>query len=226
MHQLGMIGPAPARTARTGRHVAARPGKPQKDRVVTKSGTNNGSDAAHADLLSAALADCAAGRQAGVDAILASEGAQLLGVARRILRRADLAEEALQDAMVQVWRKAPQRAAGAGSARGWIYAILRNRCLNILRDGKRLSTLPPGDLAALQDARQTLVPVQEWEILAGPSRIRDCLHGLDDASRHAILLAHVAGFSHAEIAQRQEAPLGTVKSLIRRGLAALKECLT
>ncbi|MFX0545372.1 sigma-70 family RNA polymerase sigma factor [Roseovarius sp. S1116L3] len=188
--------------------------------------TTDDSTAARADQLKDALAECAAGRQSGVDAILGSEGAQLLGVARRILRRPDLAEEALQDAMVQVWRKAAQFNAEAGSARGWIYAILRNRCLNILRDGKRLSILPPADLATLQEARQNVVPVEDWEILAGPSRIRDCLHGLDGASRHAILLAHVGGCSHAEIAARQEMPLGTIKSLIRRGLTALKECLT
>jgi len=181
---------------------------------------------ARANLLFRAIADCTAGKGAGVDAILASEGAQLLGVAQRILGRRDLAEEALQDAMLQVWRKAKQFDAQAGSARGWIYAILRNRCLNILRDGKRLSTLPPDELVSMLEARQGIVPEEGWEILAGPSRIRDCLSGLDSQSRHIILLAHVAGFSHAEISTRQDVPLGTIKSLIRRGLQALKECLT
>ena len=176
--------------------------------------------------LKAALTACAAGDQTGVDTILGVEGPQLLGLAHRILGRRDLAEEALQDAMVQVWRKARQFDAASGSARGWIYAVLRNRCLNILRDRKRLSILDPGDLATLQEGRQRIVPTEGWEILAGPSRIRDCLHGLDQPSRHAILLAHVAGFRHAEIADRQDVPLGTIKSLIRRGLHALKECLT
>lgn len=176
--------------------------------------------------LHAAVTACAAGDQSGVDAILGVEGPQLLGLAHRILSRRDLAEEALQDAMVQVWRKAAQFDAGSGSARGWIYAILRNRCLNILRDRKRLSILDPGDLATLQEGRQRIVPEEGWELLAGPGRIRACLRGLDQPSRHAILLAHVAGFSHAEIAARQDMPLGTIKSLIRRGLHALKECLT
>lgn len=191
----------------------------RKDRVLTEHDKD-------ADGLRRALADCAAGRDSGISVILDSEGPQLLGVARRMLRRHDLAEEALQDAMVQVWRKADQYNAASGSARGWIYAILRNRCLNILRDSKRLSILSPTDLAALQEGRQGVVPTEGWELLAGPSRIRDCLNGLDGQSRHCILLAHVAGFSHAEIASRQDVPLGTIKSLIRRGLHALKECLT
>lgn len=177
-------------------------------------------------LLRTALADCAAGQNTGIDTILEGEGPQLLGVAYRILRRHDLAEEALQDAMVQIWRKAAQYNAASGSARGWIYAILRNRCLNILRDGKRFSILSPTDLAMLQEARQGVVPIENWEILSGPSRIRDCLKGLDGQSRHIILLAYVAGFSQAEIAAGKDVPLGTIKSLIRRGLQTLTECLT
>ena len=193
----------------------------RKDRALTELDTS-----ARADRLRHALLDCAAGQQKGIDAILDSDGGQLLGTAQRILGRRDLAEEALQDAMVQVWRKAGQFDAQTGSARGWIYAILRNRCLNILRDGKRLTVLSPTDLASLQEHRQQIVPTEDWEVLAGTSRLRDCLHGLDGQSRHAILLAHVAGFSHAEISSRQDVPLGTIKSLIRRGLHALKECLS
>ena len=59
--------------------------------------------------LDQALTACAEGRPEGIDAILDIEGSQLLGVARRILIRHDLAEEALQDAMVLIWRKAAQQ---------------------------------------------------------------------------------------------------------------------
>lgn len=180
----------------------------------------------HGAQLSAALGACAAGRSEGIDVILTLEGRQLLGVAMRILGRHDLAEEALQDAMIRVWSKAAQYRAQSGSARGWIYAVLRNRCLNILRDGRRLSVLSPGDLAHVQEARQRIVPPEGWEILSGPGKLSDCLGRLDPQSRHSILLAHVAGFSHGEIAARQNMPLGTIKSLIRRGLVALKECLS
>ncbi len=195
-------------------------------RASSPAGDKKAKADAPSDVLRAALFDCAAGREAGLDVIVQSEGRQLLGVAHRMLRRHDLAEEALQDAMVQIWRKAGQFRPETGSARGWIYAILRNRCLNILRDGKRLSLLSPADLAAVQEARQQIVPVEGWEILAGPTKLRDCLEGLDSPSRQTILLAHVAGYSHGEIAAQQDVPLGTVKSLIRRGLIALKECLS
>ncbi len=188
--------------------------------------SDNDTVADRAAHLRAALLDCAAGRDVGINAILEIEGRQLLGVAHRMLGRADLAEEALQDAMVQIWRKASGYRSDAGSARGWIYAILRNRCLNILRDGRRLSILAPADLALVQEARQMIVPEEGWEILCGSAKLRHCLGGLDAQSRKVILLAYVAGYSHGEIASRQEMPLGSAKSLIRRGLVALRECLS
>lgn len=147
-----------------------------------------------------------------------------MGVAHRMLQRRDLAEEAVQDALVQIWRKAGQYRAGEGSARGWVFAILRNRCLNILRDGARLSTLDDASLLAMQDARQVSA-VASWDSLDSVA-LRDCLAGLDDTSRRAILLAYVGGYSHGEIAAIQSVPLGTCKSWIRRGLDTLRGCLS
>ncbi|WP_237763559.1 sigma-70 family RNA polymerase sigma factor [Falsirhodobacter sp. alg1] len=173
-----------------------------------------------------ALGVCAAGDPAGIDQIMAEEGGRLLGVARRMLGRGALAEEAVQDAMVQVWRKAAAFRGDGGSARGWVYAILRNRCLNILRDERRLSTLSHTDLSTLQDARQHVAETEAWELLPGSSRLRECLAELDARSRHAILLAYAAGYSQGEVAAFQGVPLGTAKAWIRRGLVSLRGCLT
>lgn len=176
--------------------------------------------------LEAALMDCAAGRERGLGLILEAEGPRMLGLARRLLRRNDLAEEALQDAMVQIWQKADQFRRDTGSARGWIYAVLRHRCLNILRDGRRLNILSHEELTSLQEDRQDILPDEDWRPLAGTTRLADCLEHLDAGTREAILLAHVAGFSHGEIAARRGMPLGTVKSWIRRGLASLRDCMS
>ncbi|MCJ8141189.1 sigma-70 family RNA polymerase sigma factor [Falsirhodobacter halotolerans] len=171
-----------------------------------------------------ALAACARGDRSALRRIMDAEGSRLLGVATRMLRRRDLAEEAVQDAMVQIWRKAGQFRAGQGSARGWVFAILRNRCLNILRDGARLSHVDGDTLQDLQDGRQ-MAAGQAWDTL-GPMALRDCLGTLDGSSRHAILLAYVGGYSHGEIAALQAVPLGTCKSKIRRGLETLRGCLS
>jgi RNA polymerase sigma-70 factor (ECF subfamily) len=56
-------------------------------------------------------------------------------------------------------------------------------------------------------------------------RLRDCLAGLEPKNREGIILAFVHGLSHPQVADRLGTPLGTVKSWIRRGLLALRECL-
>src|SRR5262245_33274826 len=90
--------------------------------------------------VAAALTRCAAGERSALRVIYDIEGARMVGVARRMLRRQDLAEEAAQETFVRVWRAArtfdPQR----GSARTWIYAILRNSALSILRDEGRFTS--------------------------------------------------------------------------------------
>lgn len=174
--------------------------------------------------LTDALHGCARGDQQALRLILQAEGGRMLGVAQRMLHRRDLAEEAVQDALVRIWQKAGQFRAGDGSARGWIYAILRNRCLNILRDGQRLSTLPAEDLTAMLDARQQAAHLAAAALGDGMA-LRDCLSQLEPASARAIVLAHVGGFNHGEIAALLCVPLGTCKSWIRRGLETLRRCL-
>jgi RNA polymerase sigma-70 factor (ECF subfamily) len=85
----------------------------------------------------AIIAACARGDRNALRQLLDLEGPKMLGIAKRMLQRQDLAEDALQDAMVQIWKKAGTYDPTKGSARAWIFAILRNRTLNMLRDGAR-----------------------------------------------------------------------------------------
>jgi RNA polymerase sigma-70 factor (ECF subfamily) len=149
------------------------------------------------------------------------EGPTMLGVATRILRRRELAEEAVQDAFVQIWRKAATYDPDRGVARAWIFAILRHRALNILRDGAR------EDLAAELPEPVSDDPDPEAVVsrLSDESRLRGCLEALEPRRRAGIVLAYTHGLSHGEVAERLSVPLGTAKSWIRRGLAALKECM-
>ncbi len=172
----------------------------------------------HAD----ALLRCARGEKPALRALYQEEAGRLIGVTLRILRRRDLAEEAVQDAFVQIWRKAGQFDPARGSARGWVYAIARNRALNILRDSGREDLVASEDLDALREAD----PVESaWSGLDHASRLRGCLEALDEQKRRCVLMAHVLGCTHGEIAGRLGAPLGTVKAWVRRGLIALRECL-
>ena len=171
----------------------------------------------------AAIVACARGERAALDGLYQAEAARMLGVALRIVRRRTLAEEAVQDTFVQVWRKASSFDPALGSGRTWLYAILRNRALNILRDESRTDLIGEAeafDRASDEDDPETIVSK-----LSDASALKRCLQKLDEKRRAAILLAYAHGLTHNELAGRLSLPLGTVKSWIRRSLGTLKECL-
>lgn len=170
----------------------------------------------------ALLHACARGDKAALRTLFEAEVPRLVGVAQRILRRRDLAEEAVQDGFAQIWRRADTFDRTFGSARGWIYAVIRHRALNMLRNGKREELVTS---QRLEDLQETSV-IKAWEGLDARSELRVRLDELDGNHRKAVLLAYVIGMTHDEIAGHMEAPLGTVKSWLRRALISLRECLT
>jgi len=165
----------------------------------------------------------AADREALAD-LFQREAGRLIAVARRIVRRVDLAEDVVQETFVNIWRKAAQFDRTRGSARGWMTTMVRNRALNLVRDGNRLQLVEPGTLASLGDADGEAD--RAYEGLPAASDLRRCLDQLEPARRRSIVLAYVAGFTHGEIAGRLQAPVGTVKAWIRRGMIALQECMS
>jgi RNA polymerase sigma-70 factor (ECF subfamily) len=177
------------------------------------------------DQLGAALKACAAGDRAGLAKIYQSEASRMVTVAQRILRRHDLAEEIVQEAFLQIWNKAWQYDASRGSARGWIFAVVRSRALNALRDGGREDLTETDSLERLQDEVADSVYEDLFDQLDTASRLRACLARLDGLRRRTVIMAYVSGYSHGEIAGRLKLPLGTAKAWIRRSLSALRECM-
>lgn len=178
-----------------------------------------------ADDFGTALNACAKGDRNGLRVIFDKEAGRLIAVAERIVRRRDLAEEVVQEAFIRIWKSAHQYEPGRGSARGWIYAIVRNRALNMLRDGKREDLVSDDRLDTLQEASHVEHIMTSWHRLDQNSRLRDCLSTLDETRRRGIIMAYVGGYTHGEIAGRLQIPLGTAKSWIRRGLSSLRECM-
>jgi RNA polymerase sigma-70 factor (ECF subfamily) len=170
-----------------------------------------------------ALALCAAGDRAALRAIYQSEAPRMLGVARRLLRRPALAEEAVQDAFVLIWRNAATFDPARGAARSWIYAVLRHRALNVLRDERRLETSDEPVGEDEPDAAES--PEDIVARLSDGARLKRCLETLEPKRRDAVVLAFTHGLTHAELAGRLALPLGTIKSWIRRSLISLRECL-
>jgi RNA polymerase sigma-70 factor (ECF subfamily) len=151
--------------------------------------------------------------------------AKLFGVALRILRRQDWAEEVLQESFVNIWNHVSEYNPAKSAPLTWMTAIVRNRALDWMRrpnlerggeDYQLLVEMVPdegrGPEAVLGDSRDARA-------------LADCLGQLPARQRQSITLAYVHGLSHGELAQHMEEPLGTVKTWIRRGLEKLKGCL-
>ncbi|MCD2516708.1 sigma-70 family RNA polymerase sigma factor [Massilia sp. G4R7] len=172
----------------------------------------------------AALHACARGDQGALRRIYDQDGRRLLGVALRIVRQRQVAEDVLHDAFLSIWTRAGTFDPARGAGRGWIHSIVRNQAISFARSSDR--ELPLGDdvLAGLA-ADPGLGPEEAFALGEDLGRLRDCLVGLDASKRTSILYAYVDGCSHSEIAQRLRSPLGTVKAWIQRGLKSLRECM-
>jgi RNA polymerase sigma-70 factor (ECF subfamily) len=170
---------------------------------------------------------CAQGRQAAFQELYQHVSPQLFAVLVRILKRRDLAEEALQDGLLSVWRNAGSYAADKGTPMTWMVSICRYRALDMLRREKREVSLDmqredlDEDGISEQEAVTDSVSVSKAEERA----LEDCMQRLNDGQRRSVRLAYVDGCTHEEIAAKVGSPIGTVKSWVRRGLESLKRCL-
>jgi RNA polymerase sigma-70 factor (ECF subfamily) len=169
------------------------------------------------------LLEKTAGRDAGAFRALYDAAApRLYGLALRITRRRDTAEEAVQDVFMKLWSGSARFDAGRGSPLGWLAIMTRNRALDIIsRDGR--TTDLPAELADRPDPSENALDLLTRSEEA--DRLRSCLEGLPQPQRVAITAAFFDGLTHEELAEKLASPLGTVKSWVRRGLMRLKGCL-
>ncbi|HEX2115716.1 MAG TPA: sigma-70 family RNA polymerase sigma factor [Alphaproteobacteria bacterium] len=164
------------------------------------------------------------GERQALARLYAATSAQLFGIALRIMKRRDRAEEVLQDAFVSVWQRARDYDAAKGSVMTWMASIVRNRAIDVLRRDRPSVSI---DDAPGQESWASAAPDPFEATLASVEarRVRDCLETLDEKPRRAIMLAYYDGLTQEELASKLEAPLGTIKSWVRRGLLRLKDCL-
>ena len=170
----------------------------------------------------AALEACARGERFALRAIYERESRWLLAVILRIVRDREQAEDVLQEAFMQVWQRAGSFQRELGSGRGWIYTVARHRALDEVRKVRHEVSLGD-DFQAVADA---VAAPQAEDLPHDEAALAHCLAQLDDPKRQCVIDAYVEGYTHDQIAARLSKPIGTVKSWIRRGLLALKECLS
>lgn len=171
----------------------------------------------------------AAGDQRAFADLYRLTSSHLFGLLLRMLQRRDWAEEALQDCFIKIWQKAETYESTKGAPLTWLLTVARYRALDLLRMKRPEVEMPEeGDVHQLPPmtlADESQDPMARADEGQGITRMRGCMKVLPPEQRDAVMLAYYEGYTHQELARRLKAPLGTVKSWVRRGLARLRECL-
>ena len=145
------------------------------------------------------------------------------GLAFRVLRDDRLAEDAVQEAFLGVWRTAAGFRAERAKASTWILTLVHRRAVDLVRRGERRRAEPLDD--ETRDAATSESAEDAAWLGFERERVQGALRQLPDAQREAIELAYYGGYSQSELAERLGMPLGTIKSRMFAGLAGLRELL-
>ena len=147
------------------------------------------------------------------------------GVAMRMLGDPARAEDAVQDAFVNVWTRASTFDAARGPLRAWLLTSVRNRCIDYLR-GRGSRERREDELNADADYAQS--PSDTWREVAlslERAAVRDAMSSLPAEQRQVVEMAYFGGYSHTEIADMTRVPLGTVKGRMRLALEKMSSYL-
>jgi len=148
-------------------------------------------------------------------------GRAAYGLALRILRDSALAEDAVQEAFMTVWRSAGSFLAERAKASTWILTLVHRRAVDLVRReerrrGEPLETVEPAGGEATDE---------EADLRARRRVVQAALRQLPDDQREALELAYYGGFTQSELAERLGQPLGTIKSRMFTGLRRLRDLL-
>jgi RNA polymerase sigma-70 factor (ECF subfamily) len=152
--------------------------------------------------------------------------AAALRVARRVCNNPEMANEAVQDGFLSIWRGRSRYNARSGSFSSWAMTVVRNRAIDLIRkEAGGVARVPLDDqlLATLADDRAGVSAHAERHEEA--LRVRRHLDELPLAQREALVLSFYRGLSHGQIAAQLSLPVGTVKGRMRLALAKLQKSL-
>ena len=171
------------------------------------------------------LARCAEGDEGAFAQLYGLTCGKLLSVCRTFFRHGGEAEEVLQEAYLRIWRASPQYASDRGRPMTWMITVARHTAIDRLRQTRQEREMTVAGV----EAEETAETDSHFHWQASASERSDLSHDmarglscLEEGPRQAITLAFYLGYTHEELAQELNVPLGTVKSWIRRGLMKLK----
>jgi RNA polymerase sigma factor (sigma-70 family) len=175
----------------------------------------------------ALVAQIARGDDDALGAFYDRFGRIVYSLALRVVRDAQLAEEATQEAFLAVWRTAGDFRASRGSARTWLLTIAHRRAVDRVRfEQRRVVGNEPFDEGTEREMREFAASAEDeaWVVFERERLVR-ALRQIPDGEREVIELAYFDGYTQSELADRLGLPLGTVKRRTFTGLGRLRTLL-
>lgn len=157
----------------------------------------------------------AQGETAALEPLYRETSASVYGFALSILKNTHDAEDILHDCYLHICGAAGSYRS-TGKPMAWILTIVRNLCLQKLRQAKKQCDLPQEDWEPYLESSETMT--LEEKVL-----IRDCMEKLTDEEREIVMLHAAAGFKHREIAHMMDMALATVLSKYHRAMKKLQK---
>ncbi|WP_018180541.1 ECF RNA polymerase sigma factor SigK [Jongsikchunia kroppenstedtii] len=149
---------------------------------------------------------------------------RIYGLALRILRDRNHAEEVVQESYMQYWQRAHEYDVSRGSVTTWMMTIAHRRAVDRVRTEELQRSRSAQYIA--ENGTVPAAPVTDAVLAQEESdTLRQCLGRLTDLQRNSIELSYFGGLSYPEVAEHTATPLPTIKSRIRDGLRRLRLCM-
>lgn len=148
---------------------------------------------------------------------------KVYGLALKITRRHDLAEEVVEDTYMQAWQEIAKFDSARGPVMAWLMMICRSRAIDALRRLDEAESHAEPELMRNNSELAKNSPLDILLLLERETDIHIAMYSLNALQRQLVAMAFFKGYTHEEIALQMQMPLGTVKSNIKRAQNKLKD---
>lgn len=204
--------------------------KKEKVHLAEQKSVDTGSNHASDDKLVSLLHLCQHGDKQAFSELYQLTSARLNGIAYRITRHVDSANDVLQEAFIQIWQNCNNYQASKSEAFTWLAAIVRYRAYDRLRYDLRRHQKDTVQFNEMELTKEQLDSIEQHSLQPGlgehnEQALNNCIAKLEQKQSQSILMAYLYGYSRDDIAHYFDKPTNTIKSWIRRGLGRLQLCL-